>query len=522
MSKVLLKVKKRIMIRFAILLVLVIDLANGQLNYEGNPFTEYTEYIAEESNLSEKLPEKSARRNDASVDLPDSGLSSRPQKLYPIVESESEPDGHSQQETAETDNLLKSQILSSVQTPIFRSDAVDTSARQFQDSSDRNAPISQAEVALNSFLNSRTPEESRTSLEHYLRSQQSPEDQSRPSNAIVSQESSKPIEPLEFQRQAISHVEQQQPISHVQQQSLLVPQVNHQQQVQLTSQVDQVQLVPQVMPQADQRQQLLLPPASQAYGYVRQPAAIQPAVIRTPTGVVLGQKLLQPVPLIPAFQARNDMITPAMWRERMRRIRGKPFPFAQPRVAALYQGPIAVPFKAKTPVEVIYTKPPGLHRGPPIISNPPVPYEDASAWFPDTEYPPSHKDVYYSQLYAQSYDPHYYNYIAATGKIRPYLYGKLGKHQEEQDDGIWSELFRGFKKHGLRNIMTPTFLLGMTLPVVTLMLSALVQKRSIARSDDARELEQEDALQEYLERLQRALECYAGKNSRDTKLNAGC
>ncbi|XP_024881628.1 uncharacterized protein LOC112460920 [Temnothorax curvispinosus] len=517
------------MIRLAILLVLAIDLAKGQLNYEGNPYTEFTEYIAEESNLSER----SARKNDVSIDVSNPVVSSRPQKLYPVAEPES--DGRSQQE-AETNDLLKSQISSSVQT--LQSD---TSARQFQDSSG-NSPISQAEVALNTFLNSRTPAESRLSLDHYLRSQQSPEAQLRSSDAIIGQESSKPIEPLnpQPQPQLISHVEQQQ--------QLLVPQVN-QQQVQLTSQVDQVKIVPQ----ADLRQQLL-PSADQTYGYVRQPSVVQAVqpVIRTPAGVVLGQKMLQPVPLVPAFQARNDMITPAMWRERMRRIRGKPYPFAQSRIApALYQGPIAgektylreethdrlfdeilqnrlldisVPFKAKGPVgpvEVIYTKPPGFHRGPPILSNPPVPYEDASAWFPDADQPPSQKDVYYSQLYAQSYDPHYYNYIAATGKIRPYLYGKIGKYKEEQNDGIWSELYRGFKKHGLRNIMTPTFLLGMTLPVVTLMLSALVQKRSISRSDDARDLNQEDALQEYLERLQRAMECYSGRNSRDAKLD-GC
>lgn len=482
------------MIRFAILLVFAINLANGQLNYEGNPFTEYTEYIAEESNLSEK----STRKNDASLDPV---VSSRPQKLYPVVEN-----GHSQQ-AVETENLFKSHVSPSVQT--FQSDA---SARQFQDSSG-NLPINQ-EVALNTFLNSKTPEESRLSLEHYLRSQQPPEDQSRPSvrDAIVSQESSKSIE--FFNSQPISHVEQQRP--------LLVPQAN-QQQIQLTSQVDQVQLVPQLVSQVNQRQQLV-PSGNQAYGYIGQPAVVQavhPAVIRTPAGVVLGQKMLQPVPLVP-YQARNDLITPAMWRERMRRIRGKPYSFAQSRIApALYQGPIAVPFKGKAPVEVIYTKPPGFHRGPPVLGNPPVPYEDASAWFPDADQPPPQKDVYYSQLYAQSYDPHYYNYIATTGKVRPYLYGKLGNYQEEQNDGIWSELYRGFKKHGLKNLMTPTFLLGMTLPVVTLMLSALVQKRSIGRSDDARELDQEDALREYLERLQRAMKCYAGRNSREAKLD-GC
>ncbi|XP_018354480.1 PREDICTED: uncharacterized protein LOC108755755 isoform X2 [Trachymyrmex septentrionalis] len=485
----------RIMTRLAILLVLAIDLANSQLNYEGNPFTEYTEYIAEESNLSERA----AKKNDVSINLPNPEVSSHSQKMYPIVESES--DGRSQQ-SVETNNLLKSQISSSVQT--FQSDA---SARQFQDSSG-NTPVSQAEVALNTFLNSKTPEESRLSLDHYLRSQQSPEVQSRSSDAIINQESSKSIEPLN--PQSISHIEQQQ---------LLVPQVN-QQQVQQTSQVDQVQLVPQLVPQVDQREQLL-PSAGQTYGYMGQPAVVQAVqpIIRAPAGVVLAQKMMQPVPLVPAFHTRNDMITPAMWRERMRRLRGKPFSFAQSRIGpALYQGPIAVPFKTKAPMEVIYTKPPGLHRGPPILSNPPVPYEDASAWFPDSDQPPPHKDVYYSQLYAQSYDPHYYNYIAATGKIRPYLYGKLGKHQEEQEDGIWTELYRGFKKHGLRNIMTPTFLLGMTLPVVTLMLSALVQKRSLARSDNARELDQEDALREYLERLQRAIKCY-GRNSRDEELD---
>lgn len=341
------------MIKLAIL-VLAINLANGQLNYEGNPFTEYTEYIAEESDLSER----SARKDDASIDLPNSGqISSHPQKLYPVIESEN--DERPQQEA---ENLLKSQISSSIQT--LQSNEVHTSARQFQDSSG-NSPISQAEVALNTFLNSKTPEESRLSLDHFFRSQQSPEDQSRPSDTIINQESSKsiesfnpqrqPIESFNSQRQSIesfnpqrqpteSFNSQRQPISHVeQQQPLLVPRVN-QQQVQLTSQVDQVQLVPQLVPQlvsqTDQRQQLL-PSAGQAYGYVGQPAVVQP-VIRTPTGVILGQKMLQPVPLVPAFQSRNDMITPAMWRERMRRIRGKPFSFAQSRVApALYQGPIA-------------------------------------------------------------------------------------------------------------------------------------------------------------------------------------
>lgn len=172
------------------------------------------------------------------------------------------------------------------------------------------------------------------------------------------------------------------------------------------------------------------------------------------------------------------------------------------------------------PVEVIYTKPPGFHRGPPIIGNPSIPYEDANAWFPEVDHPPSNKDIYYSQLYAQSYDPYYYNYIAKTGKIKPHLYGKLGKYHEEEDDGIWSELYQGFKKHGLKNIMTPTFLLGMTLPVVTLMLTALVQKRSFARSDSRKFSTREDTIQDYLEQVQRAVECYEKKRKkRDTNVD---
>ncbi|XP_072751621.1 uncharacterized protein [Anoplolepis gracilipes] len=499
------------MIRLAIL-ILAINLANGQLNYEGNPFTEYTEYIAEESNLSEK----SARKNDASFDLSNSEISSPPQKLYPVVESEI--DKHLQQ-VAEPDNLLtdKKQISFSVQA--FQSNATDAhSARQFQVSSNQNS----AEIALNTFLNSKTPEESRLSLDHYLRSQHSPNVQSRSSNAIINQNKKAIDSTLDVQRPLSSQVEQQQ--------SLIVPQVNQK----LTSQVNQglpqsqlvsqSQLIPQsqLMPQGQLiSQNQLLPSTGQAYDYVGQPPPIQP-VIRAPAGVILGQGMMQPVPFMPGFHTRNDMITPAMWRERMRRIRGQPYPFAQPRLTpGLYKGTIAVPFKPKAPIEVIYTKPPGLHRGPPIISNPPIPYEDASSWFPDADQPPSHKDVYYSQLYAQSYDPHYYNYIATTGKIRPHLYGKLGKREEEKDDGIWSELYRGFTKHGLKNIMTPTFLLGMTLPVVTLMLSALVQKRSLARSDEARDLDQENALREYLEKLQRAMECYASRSSQDAKLD-GC
>lgn len=323
------------MIRLAIL-ILAINLANGQLNYEGNPFTEYTEYIAEESNLSEK----SARKNDASFDLSNSEISSSSQKLYPIVESETDK---RLQQVTEPDNLLidNSQKQTSFSVQAYRSnDTGVPSARQLQIFSDQNS----AEIALNTFLNSKTPEESRLSLEHYLRTQHSPNAQSRSSNVIISQ-NKKAIEPtLDAQRSLNSQVAQQQ--------SLMVPQVNQQ----LTSQVNQEQLTSQdqLIPQnqmVSQNQLVpqnqfvsqgqLLPPTGQVYDYVGQPPPIQP-VIRAPAGVIMGQGMMQPVPFMPGFHTRNDMITPAMWRERMRRIRGQPFPFAQPRLApGLYKGAIA-------------------------------------------------------------------------------------------------------------------------------------------------------------------------------------
>ncbi|EFN76798.1 hypothetical protein EAI_16442 [Harpegnathos saltator] len=459
------------MIRLVSLLVFVVGLAHGQLNFEGNPLTEYTDYTAEESSLSERSSKER---------VSNSAISLRPQKLYPIFESE-----NTRQPSEIIDDLF------SVQN--HRSQ--DVSARQLQVSGDQNALIDPAEVALNTFLNSKTPEESRVSLDHFLRSQQSPEAQPR-SSGIILTDQDKRLERIDTQ-----------PVIH---------RVEHHERPSLQAEQPQQSL----LPQAGQTIQVQLTPQSvnQNFGYAAQPvtqAVVQP-VIRASAGILSPATMLHPVPVAPDIPVRND---PMMWRQRMKRIRAKPGVLAQARVAPMfYKGPVAVPFKGHGPVEVIYTKPPGF-RGPTnMVANSPVPYENAGAWFPDSDYPPPSKDVYYSQLYAQSYDPHYYNYIAATGKVRPYLYGKLGKHKEEQDEGIWAELYRGFTKHGLKNIMTPTFLLGMTLPVVTLMLSALVQKRSIARAD-ARDLDQENALQEYLERMQRAMMCYGSNRDASTKDN---
>lgn len=308
------------MVSPTILLVFAIGLTNGQLNYEGNPLTEFTEYTAEESSLSKRT----AKERDVPIDISSSAISSYAQKLYPVLELGSDK---FHQRSAVTDDLLLNKSHRQLSVPV-QSPRSDTSARQFQTSLDRNPSIDPAEAALNTFLNSRTPEESRASLDYYLRSQQSPDDQSRSPGTITSQD--KTLERFEIaQQQSNFRMEQRQPS---------LPQEPVDQQVQLTTQGNQDQLaVSQLMPQIDQRQQLV-PSIVQGYGY----SAGQPIMIQSATGTPVGPGMLQPVPLMPGLQARNDVITPAMWRQRMRRIRGKPFPFAQARIApGLYKGPVA-------------------------------------------------------------------------------------------------------------------------------------------------------------------------------------
>ncbi|XP_076635675.1 uncharacterized protein LOC143348874 [Colletes latitarsis] len=432
-----------------VLLVLATGLASAQLNFEGNPLTEDTEYTAEESQVSGKAATE----------------------IFPKLENAINV-------SRKLENVDRSSITQSVVT--VRPETVQT-ARHLSTSPyvyGTNS-INTAELALSTFLNSKTPEESRLSLDSYLQTRETPQNVmvGEQTASVAGQQLPQQVTPLAPQSMAVSS-----------------PVNQH-----LTAQLMQQRQMMQAFP--GNRQQF----GEQVYNAPTSSSSALNAV-----GTPLPQQVQTPY-VQPGIQSRNDLFYPAGWHHRVRRIRGRPFPYAQSRGGpGFYNGP-PVPYKAKGPVEVIYTKPPGFGRGPPAISNPPVPYEDASAWFPEADHPPPPKDVYYSQLYAQSYDPYYYNYIAKTGKVKPHLYGKLGKyHEEEGGDGIWAELYRGFKKHGLKNMMTPTFLLGMTLPVVTLMLTALVQKRSFARSD-SRQFSQEETIQEYLEQLQRAVECYEKK-----------
>ncbi|CAK9805877.1 hypothetical protein ANTQUA_LOCUS4598 [Anthophora quadrimaculata] len=468
-----------------VLLVLVAGLTNGQLNFEGNPLTEDTEYTAEESHVSERT----ARVQETTTNVTNNLVQSS-QNLYPPYSNVNNSSVLTNPLKTTIDSYPTSQEDSSY---LIEQQKIVHTARNLPTSSynQGTTSVNTAELALNSFLNSKTPEESRLSLDHYLENRDSPADGNVQATIVNQQQLT------------------QQPVQPVVNQQIVSSPVNKH----LTAQLMQ------------QRHPF------QAF-HVNQPGYNAPAnpidlrsTMANPmtTPLMQQQQLFQPY--ADGIQSRKDVYYPG-WYQRVRRVRGKPFNYAQSRGGPGFHGgpPIpVVPFKPKgPPVEVIYTKPPGFHHGPPAINNPPVRYEDASAWFPEADQPPPTKDVYYSQLYAQSYDPYYYNYIAKTGKIKPHLYGKFGKYRDEEGGGIWAELYKGFKKHGLKNIMTPTFLLGMTLPVVTLMLTALVQKRSLSRSD-SREFPQEDTIQEYLEQIQRAVDCYEKKRrKRDANVIDEC
>ncbi|XP_076659181.1 uncharacterized protein LOC143362693 [Halictus rubicundus] len=486
------------MISRIILLALAIGLTTGQLNFEGSPLTEDTEYTAEESRFSERT----ARQQETATNVTTPPAELRSQKLYPIMEDVKNVSKNLEEKLALRHASSPQHLITHLIT--VQPDVVQTS-RQLSASTYNRATdgANPAEAALTTFLNSKTPEESRMSLDSYLQN-------AAGSQSVVREQPGQQTVSLANQPQL------------ARQTSPIVPQVN-QLSTGLSSPVNQ-HLMSQLV---QQRQAAYVLPVNQRQPYNEQlynlpvnPQDPRAPVPATAIAAASQQQTLQ-APYAPGIQARNDIFYPPGWHQRVRRIRGRPY--VQSRGGpGFYNAPVPGPYKPKTPpVEVIYTKPPGYSHGPPVLSNPPVPYEDASNWFPEADHPPPNKDVYYSQLYAQSYDPHYYNYIAKTGKIKPHLYGKLGKYEDE-GSGIWAELYRGFKKHGLKNIMTPTFLLGMTLPVVTLMLTALVQKRSFSSSSDSREFSREETIQEYLDQLRAAVECYERKRKRRDTGYDGC
>lgn len=339
------------------------------------------------------------------------------------------------------------------------------------------APISSASgQALNKFLQSRTPEESNMALQHYLKIRE----YAARSNAQSGEANNIKVEQNSY---ADNTIQSGQVSSQMQQQQIVNSQPG------LLGSV-------QSSVSSDETGQSSYPPGQQ-YSPVRW----------NQVGFQSRQDSLVAGPGRRARPYRSQMVGMGG------RFRGNPW--AQSRIGPgppLYhhKGPYAGPpppgfaGKWKPPVQVIYTRPPGIVNGP---ADNLVSHDDASRWFPDADgdQPSPQNQVLYSQLYAQSYDPHYYNYIANTGKIKPWLYGKLGEPKEKS---IWWELFSGFKKHGMKNIMNPMFLLGMTIPTLTLMLTALVHKRSLGRSFSDGHVT-EELIEEYARRLREAIECNA-------------
>lgn len=443
--------------RFIVLLVLSVNYARGQLNFEGNPLTENTEYTAEESHYSGRQSKEFIQPNNKkSLDsyvIAANSLARNNEDPGAATSYSSRNVGLDHVQTNDRGNINVESTKSIYTNPINNRQIVQPNEQQNIYNTDNNiltAQITAPTNALNSFLNSQTPEESQYALDNYLR----------------------------------NHGQIQQPSEHID-----LSQRNNQ----------------HIFETANQQQEIL--PINN-----QQQTVVEPQFYQVNHQLPLSWQQMN-------YQNRRDYISGPRRRPfnpYYGRYRGRPR--VQPRIGHGYIGRGSPgPFigGGKPPVEVIYTKPPGFSHGHPPISNPPVPYEDAGAIFPDSDHPPSGNDVYYSQLYSQSYDPHYYNYIAKTGKIKPWLYGKLGP---KEGSGFWSELFHDFKKHGMKNMMNPMFLLGLSIPAVTLLLSAMVGKRSFARSYDgfSGDYMSEEKINQMTAKVKEAIECYEKNKMGDT------
>ncbi|XP_011308365.1 COPII coat assembly protein sec16-like [Fopius arisanus] len=455
--------------KFMMLTSLSIGICQSQLNFEGSPQTDSTDYTAEESHYSireeiaksRELNPPSGRKTDTYTTGENIGPITDARSISPSVKRVLKNEGAT--------NLV-SDVGMRIYPSAMRRNETDQTPRHL--SSD----------PLDTFLNSRTPQESQIALDNYLKSHHYPNSSphSPPTNIInqMTQNTEDNQNTLNIQSNAPQYLSNDQ------------------------TNINTLNSPPNI------NQAQLPVSAPQQNGQI-----INPQVYQTHP--------LAPVWPLTTFQSRRDVI-PIPRRRPIYHHRGAPRYrnryHAQSRIGPpfiakppLSPGPHGTPiYPGDKPIEVIYTKPPGL-PGPP---NSPGAYNGPSEYFPESEHPPLNKDVYYSQLWAQSYDPHYYNYIAKTGKIKPWLYGKLGKQEEK---GFWHELYVSFKKHGMKNMMNPMFLLGLSIPAVTLMLSAMVGKRSFGRAYQDGLTIGEDTIEELAQRIRHAIECYQkqGKCSGD-------
>lgn len=317
-----------------IFVILGIGITQTQLNYEGNPLTENTEYTAEESQISSKIVKSSTNG---------------PQKLYPIF--------HESKDVASKDTIPKAdESDQQISLTNFNHAEISTSinvasAREFPDNvyskvqkpqileTVTNTVKTPAEIALNTFLNSKTPEESRLSLDFFLQNSQYQNNQWPTSNIIVPQNQQHQVQIVSQNDQQI----QQQLVRttpKVIEQVSSYPQINQQQQ--------QLMVAP-VQKQALLQPQHVLQMPEQAYSYAAQytdnSQILLPSQSAQTSPVIPNQSTLKQLPLssdsLEAIQSRSDIVTPMMWRQRNRWVRGQPYPFPQPKIGGvLSKGPV--------------------------------------------------------------------------------------------------------------------------------------------------------------------------------------
>lgn len=277
----------------ATILLVLIGLVNGQLNFEGNPLTENTEYTAVESRLFEKTARQKMAENMTDI-LTESSQNFHPSSLIPNVNNSNQ----STNPIKSDDHAIIQRDLYNLSYPSKQEKIVQT-GRHLSTNTYNQGITSKAQVALNTFLNSKTPEESRLSLDHYLQSK----------------ENLKNVEPMANKQQLA-----QQSVMQVNQQPVSSSSVNQH----LTAQLMQ------------QRQTLQAFPVNQPiYNSPVNPIDIH-STVSNPVSIPLMQ---QQQSQAPGIQARNDVFYPG-WYQRVRRVHGKPFPYAQSRIGSgIYVGP---------------------------------------------------------------------------------------------------------------------------------------------------------------------------------------
>lgn len=293
-----------------ILLILVAGLADGQLNFEGNPLTENTEYTAMES----RYLERTVGQRETATNVTNT-LTKSSQPTHPSISDAKNFTVYANPTRTVIDRDFANREAS---IPTINQEQIAQSARHLSPNTYDQGVVSTnpAEVALNSFLHSKTPEESRMSLDYYLQSRETPEDvQSMLANQQqLSQQTAPPVNQQQLSQQAAPPVNQQ-PVSST---------VNQH----LTAQLMQQRQPFQAFPVNNQ------PTYNAPMNQVDLRSTMVNPVVMPP----MQQQVVPPYAT--AANARNDIVYPG-WYQGMRRVRGKPYSYAQSRVGpGLFGGPV--------------------------------------------------------------------------------------------------------------------------------------------------------------------------------------